>query len=226
MDTGGTSPQVIGASIAVLAARQHRPLPLRQHSRVTGGQRSLMPLSIALGRRRGLRLVMARRVIRSTVVTCDVCGERLGVGGGGASRPVSLNGARYVVDVCDRHDVALGTTLGDLKRFVDVGSRVRRSRRAVSRARGRPVVEAAASQVESTSGGGGVAGKVATAAVRAWLQEHGYRVGDRGRIPAWMTAAYQNRAASGPAAPSETSVAAAGKKAPRPRRPRLARGPA
>ncbi len=141
---------------------------------------------------------MVRRQVVSYTVTCDVCGEEIPASGAGeSSRRFSWNRGDYQVDVCSRHQVELSEILDQLKAFVDAGSAA-----AASRARGgRPAVSK--SPRPRRSSGATAASNVA--AIRAWALDHGHPVGDRGRIPSRLIAAYNQAQASEPAAPSARS---------------------
>lgn len=160
---------------------------------------------------------MAKKQVVMYSYTCDVCGNTIpDTESDGATRKVSWEGADYTVDVCATHGSKLADVLGDLKGFVDVGSRAgaKRGRRpaagASAPAQRAPRAKRAATPV-STSPAAPKRGDLGT--VRSWARENGHQVSARGRIPAALLTAYD--AANG----AEASAPAA---APRKRRPRKA----
>jgi Lsr2 len=167
---------------------------------------------------------MAKKQIVSVSYTCDVCGTEIpDTEGDGATRKVRWEGAEYVIDVCTTHASQLGDILSQLKGFVDVGYRagLRRGRRpaAVSTRASR------GGHAGATSASNGAAPKRGDlGAIRSWAQASGLKVGDRGRIPAAVVAAYEEaQGASSPAPAAEPEPAApAAKAAPKKRAPRKA----
>jgi len=167
---------------------------------------------------------MAKKQIVSVSYTCDVCGTEIpDTEGDGATRKVRWEGAEYVIDVCTTHASQLGDLLNQLKGFVDVGYRagLRRGRRP-----------AAVSSRASRGGQAGATGASNSASpkrgdlgvIRSWAQSNGLKVGDRGRIPAAVVAAYEEaQGASSPAPAAQPEPAApAAKAAPRKRASRKA----
>jgi hypothetical protein len=170
---------------------------------------------------------MAKTQVVSYSFTCDVCGNSIAETDGDATRKLSWEGADYVIDVCATHGPQLADILTELKGFVDAGHR------AGARRGRRPAVAAASGSTSSPrsrrattssapAAGGGARGDVK--AVRAWAQTNGHKVGDRGRIPAEVFAAYDaaqpSSSAPAPAASSAPEAAPEAKKATR--RPRKA----
>jgi hypothetical protein len=168
---------------------------------------------------------MAKRQVVSYSYTCDVCGNEIAdTDADTASRRVSWEGTDYSLDVCAVHGSELDTVLGNLKSFVAVSHRAggRRGRRSAvptsSPATRAPRTRRAAGSAASTRSNVG--------AIRTWAQANGQSVGDRGRIPAAVVAAYE--AANGAAQTGETAQANGSSPAPAPRtrRPRTAKAPA
>jgi hypothetical protein len=165
---------------------------------------------------------MAKTQVVSYSFTCDVCGNSIAETDGDATRKLSWEGADYVIDVCATHGPKLADVLTELKAFVDAGHRAgaRRGRRpavaAASGSTGSARTRRAATS-SATAATAGARGDVK--AVRAWAQANGHKVGDRGRIPAEVFAAYDS-AQSAPAASSTPEAAPEAKTATR--RPRKA----
>lgn len=142
---------------------------------------------------------MARQQIVSYSYTCDVCGTEITDDEmADASRQVIWEGVPHVVDVCGAHGAELGE-LGDrLKVFIDAGRRQTRGRRtaAVAAAKSTPGGRASRRSVGSTKSPTQSSPRQDIGAIRVWAMENGHRVGDRGRIPASILAAYDeaNRA--------------------------------
>ncbi|WP_250444587.1 Lsr2 family protein [Actinotalea sp. C106] len=82
----------------------------------------------------------------------------------------SWQGAEYEIDLNDTHRDEF---LRALAPYIDAGRRVGGRRRAASNSAGRSASD--------------------SAAVREWAQANGYKVSDRGRIPAEIRTAYDNR---------------------------------
>jgi hypothetical protein len=167
---------------------------------------------------------MAKKQVVMYSYTCDVCGNAIPEGeSGDATRKVSWDGGDYVVDVCVVHASRLGDILGELKGFVDAGSRAgaKRGRRpAASSSTPAPRAPRAkrATAAASTPSGAPKRGDLGT--VRSWARENGFQVSERGRIPAALLTAYD--AANGSSAPAPEPEAAAATPTPRKRRPRKA----
>ncbi len=145
---------------------------------------------------------MARQQVVSYTLTCDVCGEEIPESDtDGASRKISWEGTEYLVDLCTAHQGELNEALEHLKVFVGAGRRApsggHRRRAATQSAPSRPARGPRAAK----SSGGGRARASALTAVRSWAVENGHKVGDRGRIPAAVMAAYQE-ATNGSTAPA------------------------
>jgi hypothetical protein len=138
---------------------------------------------------------MAKTQVVSYSFTCDVCGNSIAETDGDATRKLSWEGADYAIDVCSTHGPQLADILTELKAFVDAGHRAgaRRGRRpAVAAASGStsgPRTRRASSS-SAPAAAAGARGDVK--AVRAWAQTNGHKVGDRGRIPAEVFAAYDS----------------------------------
>lgn len=163
---------------------------------------------------------MAKKQVVSVSYTCDVCGATIPDGeGDSATRKISWEGSDYVVDVCETHGSELGDILAQLSGFVSSGHRAgaRRGRRAGSSATraSRSGPAAATSSDETTP-----AKRGDLASVRSWAQANGHKVGDRGRIPAAVLAAYE--AAQGASEPAPEPEAAPVAAEPRKRAPRKA----
>lgn len=146
---------------------------------------------------------MARQQVVSYTLTCDVCGEEIPESDAeGASRKISWEGTEYLVDLCATHQAELTEALEHLKVFVDAGRRApaagRRRRVGGQSAPSRPSRGPRASAKPAS---GGRARASALTAVRTWAGENGLKVGDRGRIPAAVMAAYKE-ATNGAAAPA------------------------
>ncbi|MGV2984397.1 histone-like nucleoid-structuring protein Lsr2 [Microbacterium sp. AGC85] len=86
----------------------------------------------------------------------------------GGTHTFALNGARYEIDLSAENAEKLREALAP---FIDAGRRVKGA------PAGRP------SRTKKTTSDG-------TNAIRAWAQENGYVVSDRGRIAAHVVAAY------------------------------------
>lgn len=134
---------------------------------------------------------MAKKQVVSVSYTCDVCGDTIPDGDGeGATRKISWEGVDYVVDVCETHGSELADVLAQLSGFASAGHRAgaRRGRRAAATSTRSPRSAPAVAVTAETA----VAPKRSDlAAVRSWAQANGYKVGDRGRIPATILAAYE-----------------------------------
>jgi hypothetical protein len=119
--------------------------------------------------------------ITQVVVTCD-----LEDGDVGASDSISFTygGKTYSLDLCKEHLEEVKSTLDAYAQAGHPAGRAARSRRGAG-ARGarsrRPSAGARESQAE----------------IRQWAREQGYAVGDRGRIPAEVRAAYDAAQAKG-----------------------------
>ncbi len=176
---------------------------------------------------------MAKKQVVSYSYTCDVCGNEIAeTDAATASRKISWEGSDYTLDVCAVHGSELDTVLGAIKRFVDVSHRAggRRGRRSATTKTTTPSPATRAPRARRTSGSTTAATPATrnnVGAVRAWAQANGYNVGDRGRIPASVVAAYE--AANGPAQSNGTAQAngsSPAPAAPRTRRPRKAKAAA
>jgi hypothetical protein len=168
---------------------------------------------------------MAKKQVVSYSYTCDVCSNEISdTDADTASRKVSWEGSDYALDVCAVHGSELDTVLGNLKSFVAVSHRSggRRGRRSA------PATSPPATRAPRTrrAAGSAASPRSNVGAIRAWAQSNGHSVGDRGRIPASVVAAYE--AANGAAQTSETAQANGSSPAPaaRTRRPRKAKAPA
>lgn len=170
---------------------------------------------------------MAKKQVVSYSYTCDVCGNEIAEADAStASRKVSWEGSDYTLDVCVVHGSELDTVLATLKGFVDVSHRAggRRGRRS---APATPSPSTRAPRARRAGGSAPASTRSNVGAVRAWAQANGHSVGDRGRIPASIVAAYE--AANGPAQTNGTAQAngsAPAPAAPRTRRPRKAKAAA
>jgi hypothetical protein len=122
--------------------------------------------------------------ITQVVVTCD-----LEDGGVNAADSVSFSygGKTYTLDLCEKHlDEVKGTLEGFANAGHSAGRGGRGRRRAASTGRApRSARPAAASRGESQ------------AEIREWARAQGYAVGDRGRIPGEVRAAYDAAHARG-----------------------------
>ena len=126
-------------------------------------------------------LVVAR--ITQVVVTCD-----LEDGEVTASDSISFtyNGKTYTLDLCQKHTEEVKNTL---EAYAHAGHSAARGprgrRRATAGGRARSTRPAAAARGESQ------------AEIRQWARAQGYAVGDRGRIPGEVRAAYEAAQAKG-----------------------------
>ncbi|WP_394553908.1 Lsr2 family protein [Agromyces sp. MMS24-JH15] len=112
---------------------------------------------------------------KKTIVTLvdDLDGTPI-EGGGGESITFSINGRSYEIDLSAENAEAFRAAL---KPYTEAGRPVASGGRA-PRGTG-------AARTATTSSRGDLA------AARTWLREHGYEVGDRGRIPADLLEAYR-----------------------------------
>jgi len=165
---------------------------------------------------------MAKKQVVSYSYTCDVCGNEIPeTEADGASRKVSWEGTDYVLDVCATHGSELTGVLAQLKGFVDVahragGGRGRRAATASSTATTRSPRPRRAAPATAASG---APKRSDLASIRSWAQANGHTVGDRGRIPAAIIAAYD---ASKNGSGNGSSNGSAAEAAPRKRQPRKA----
>lgn len=95
----------------------------------------------------------------------------------------TVSGKEYAIDLNEEHRAELEEVLDafaeQMRRYTDAA---------------RPMGKATSPRATSSrSGGAGRKSGTDTKAVRAWAQENGYEVGDRGRIPAEIVEAYTNR---------------------------------
>lgn len=144
---------------------------------------------------------MAKKQVVMYSYTCDVCGTEIpDSAADGASRKFSWEGSDYVIDVCDAHGSELGEVLGHLKGFVDAGHRggAGRGRKAVGAASASSTRAPKGRRASSASAAGTAPKRGDLPAIRSWAQANGHAVGDRGRIPATVMAAY-DEAQSAPA---------------------------
>jgi len=118
---------------------------------------------------------LARSTIE--VVTCDL---EEGNVSAAESLSFSFGGKTYTLDLCEKH---LKEVKGTLEHLVSAGhaaGRAARGRKRAAPARApRAVRKAVAPRGESQ------------AAIREWARSAGYAVGDRGRIPSEVRAAYE-----------------------------------
>lgn len=110
---------------------------------------------------------MAQKVM--TLLVCDLHGDETE---GVETISFGLEGTTYEVDVCKKHAKEIRDSVG---KYVPAARKV--PNRPGGRGRGRR--------------GSKVAG-ASTADVRIWAIEHGYDVGERGRIPAAVVDAYRS----------------------------------
>ncbi len=110
---------------------------------------------------------MARKIIHQLVD--DIDGTVLEAGEGETVH-FSLDGTAYEIDVTDANAQALRDAL---KPYISAG---RRAPRAAARAASAPAKRAPRNNE--------------IAAIRAWALDNGYKVSERGRMPAVITAAY------------------------------------
>lgn len=155
---------------------------------------------------------MARKQVVSYTITCDVCGDEITAEDTDeAAHKFSLDGPSYKVDTCVVHGKELSDLLDRLKVFVDAGSRqTTGGRRRTTAAAARAPRKAAAGPAKATPS----APASEVAAIRAWAVENGHTVGDRGRIPSKIAAAYYEAKGDKPNAPARKG------------RPRKAKAPA
>ena len=115
-----------------------------------------------------------------TIVTCDVHGDGLTPA---TTLAFGVDGAQYEVDLCDPHASELR---GVLARYVEVArSGEGSSAPAGRRRRARPA------SAPSDNGRGDVP------EIRTWARSQGFEVSDRGRIPAAIRQAFEERSAKG-----------------------------
>lgn len=136
---------------------------------------------------------MAKKQVVSYSYTCDVCGDEIpDSDADGASRKVSWDGADYVLDVCAKHGTALSDVLEQLKGFVDLSHRAgaRRGRRPASAASTVATRSPRPRRAAAAAAGASSPKRSDLASIRSWAQANGHSVGDRGRIPAAIIAAY------------------------------------
>jgi Lsr2 len=123
---------------------------------------------------------MAQRQV--TLFTDDVTGEELD---DGQTVTFALDGVEYEIDLSEEHADQLRAALASyVLHGRRIGGRYTRSSRGSSPGSGRSP-ESGSSRRASRAGGHD------TQAIRAWAQEHGHQVSDRGRIPSSVIAAYQ-----------------------------------
>jgi hypothetical protein len=123
---------------------------------------------------------MAQRQV--TLFTDDVTGEELD---DGETVTFALNGVEYQIDLSEEHaDQLRGALAPYVLHGRRIGGRYTRSSRSSSSGSRRSPDSGSS---RSTSGAGGRD----TQAIRAWAQQHGHKVSDRGRIPASVIAAYE-----------------------------------
>ncbi len=120
---------------------------------------------------------VARRQVE--VVTCDL---EEGDVSAAESLTFSFGGRTYTLDLCKKH---VEEVRGTLERFAaaghSTGGRGGRGRRRAARAAKKQAAPRGESQ----------------AAIREWARSAGYAVGDRGRIPGEVRAAYEAAQAKG-----------------------------
>lgn len=94
----------------------------------------------------------------------------------------AVSGKEYAIDLNEEHRAELEEVLDafaeQMRRYTDAA---------------RPMGKASAPRASSSRSGGARRSGTDTKAMRAWAQENGYEVGDRGRIPAEIVEAYTNR---------------------------------
>lgn len=112
---------------------------------------------------------MARKIVHQLVD--DIDGTVLEVGEGETVH-FSLDGNAYEIDLTSSHAKELRDALAP---FVSAGRRTQRAGRASGR----------------SSGGKRSAANPEVAAIRAWASDNGYKVSERGRIPADIVDAYR-----------------------------------
>lgn len=117
---------------------------------------------------------MARNVVIQ--VTCDICGTDVS---GTEGLQFSVGGNTYEVDLCDVHRREFNDAVN---RFVEVGHAVARGGSATARpgAVRRPGAPVRRDREQLN-------------AIREWARGQGYDVRERGRIPAHIEEAYNNR---------------------------------
>jgi hypothetical protein len=168
---------------------------------------------------------MAKKQVVIYSYTCDVCGNAIPDTATDATRKISYEGADFVLDVCATHAAELSDVLGQLKSFVDAGQRAgaaRRGRRPASASAASLRAPRARRTAATTAPAAGPK-RSDLPIIRSWAQANGHSVGDRGRIPATVIAAYDEaQSAPPPAAAPEPAPAAPA----RPRRPRKAKAAA
>jgi len=114
---------------------------------------------------------MAKKVI--TLLTDDLDGSE-------ADRTVEfgIDGVTYTIDLSEKN---VGKLRKALSPYIDAGSRVGRSSDSRGRGRRRNGTTPARSSRDQNR------------AIREWAVKNGYNVSERGRIPASVIAAYNNR---------------------------------
>jgi len=129
---------------------------------------------------------VARRQVE--VVTCDL---EEGDVSAAESLTFSFGGRTYTLDLCKKH---VEEVRGTLERFAAAGHSTggrggRGRRRAAPAGRGGRAARAAKKQAAPRG--------ESQAAIREWARSAGYAVGDRGRIPGEVRAAYEAAQAKG-----------------------------
>jgi len=124
---------------------------------------------------------MAQGQTRIVTITCDVCGRDIPDGTGYSPEVWDpYLGTVAEVDLCQADADKLDQLVIPIQEFVGAYGR-RASKQATPKKSSRP------------SRGRGRRPRASAGAkdARAWLQANGYAIGDRGRIPADMIAAYE-----------------------------------
>lgn len=151
---------------------------------------------------------MARQQVVSVTYTCDVCGDEIPESDAeGAAQSLGWEDADYTVDLCATHQAELADILDQLKMFADAGQRSGPARRRATPAKAAAVAPstAGASPTRGRRRSGAASSAPASSrrrdlpAIRSWAQEHGHQVGERGRLPGRVVAAYDQFHSSNPA---------------------------
>jgi hypothetical protein len=136
---------------------------------------------------RGANLLMAKTLI--VKITCDRC-KAEGAGdeiAGEESVSFSYDGYSYGMDLCVKHAEVFHNTIQEL-----IALATERERLGATSRRGRPAASPIASTAAAPQGKAPARrDKEQLQAIRDWANANGYKVSNRGRIPAEVEAGYQ-----------------------------------
>jgi hypothetical protein len=123
-------------------------------------------------------------------ITCDRC-KAEGVGdevAGDESVSFSYDGYAYSLDLCAAHAETFHSTIHDL-----ISISAERERLGTPSRRGRAVAASSIPPTPEPARGPARRDKEQLQAIRDWANSNGYKVSNRGRIPAEVEQAYQTR---------------------------------